>query len=37
VKVLVIGCGRVGSAVSLALHGAGWDVSVIDERQEALI
>jgi trk system potassium uptake protein TrkA len=36
VKVLVIGCGRVGSAVSLNLRGAGWDVSVIDERQEAL-
>jgi trk system potassium uptake protein TrkA len=36
VKVLVIGCGRVGSAVALDLRGAGWDVSVIDERQEAL-
>ena len=36
-KVLVIGCGRVGSAVSLALYAAGWEVSVIDERQEALI
>jgi trk system potassium uptake protein TrkA len=32
----VIGCGRVGSAVALNLHGAGWDVSVIDEREEAL-
>jgi trk system potassium uptake protein TrkA len=36
VKVLVIGCGRVGSAVALQLRGAGWDVSVIDEREDAL-
>jgi len=35
-KVLVIGCGRVGSAVSLELRAAGWDVTVIDEREEAL-
>ena len=36
VKVLVIGCGRVGSAVALELRAAGWDVSVIDEREDAL-
>ncbi len=36
VKVVVIGCGRVGSATALRLRGAGWDVSVIDEREEAL-
>jgi trk/ktr system potassium uptake protein len=36
VKVLVIGCGRVGSAVALDLRGAGFEVSVIDEREEAL-
>jgi trk system potassium uptake protein len=36
VKVIVIGCGRVGSAVALNLHGAGWEVAVIDEREEAL-
>jgi trk system potassium uptake protein TrkA len=36
VKVIVIGCGRVGSAVSLELKAAGWDVTVIDEREEAL-
>jgi trk/ktr system potassium uptake protein len=36
VKVLVIGSGRVGSAVSLRLRAAGWDVSVIDEREDAL-
>jgi len=36
VKVLIIGCGRVGSAVALDLRAAGWDVSVVDEREEAL-
>jgi trk system potassium uptake protein TrkA len=36
VKVIVVGCGRVGSAVALELRAAGWDVSVIDEREEAL-
>jgi trk system potassium uptake protein TrkA len=36
VKVIVVGCGRVGSAVALALRETGWDVSVIDEREEAL-
>ena len=35
-KVLIIGCGRVGSAVALDLRAAGWDVSVVDEREEAL-
>jgi trk system potassium uptake protein len=37
VKVLVIGCGRVGSAVALELKGAGWEVSVIDEREDAMV
>jgi len=32
----VVGCGRVGSAVSLQLRAAGWDVSVIDENEDAL-
>jgi trk system potassium uptake protein TrkA len=36
VKVLVVGCGRVGSAVALQLKKAGWEVSVIDEREDAL-
>jgi trk system potassium uptake protein TrkA len=36
VKVIVVGCGRVGSAVALDLRAAGWDVAVIDEREEAL-
>jgi trk system potassium uptake protein len=32
----VVGCGRVGSAVSLRMRAAGWDVNVIDEREEAI-
>jgi trk system potassium uptake protein TrkA len=36
VKVLVVGCGRVGGAVALNLKAAGWEVSVIDEREDAL-
>jgi len=36
VKVLVVGCGRVGSAIALQLAADGWDVSVIDEKEEAL-
>jgi trk system potassium uptake protein len=36
VKAVVIGSGRVGSAVALSLRSAGWDVAVIDEREEAL-
>ena len=32
----MIGSGRVGSAVALELKAAGWDVTVIDEREEAL-
>ena len=35
-KAIVIGSGRVGSAVALELRAAGWDVAVIDEREEAL-
>ena len=35
-KVIVVGCGRVGSSVALELKRAGWDVSVIDEREDAL-
>jgi trk system potassium uptake protein TrkA len=36
VKVVVIGSGRVGSAVAMGLQQAGWEVSVVDEREEAL-
>jgi trk system potassium uptake protein TrkA len=35
-KAIVIGSGRVGSAIALELDRGGWDVSVIDEREEAL-
>jgi trk system potassium uptake protein TrkA len=35
-KALVIGCGRVGSSVALELDRAGWDVTAVDEREEAL-
>jgi trk system potassium uptake protein TrkA len=35
-KALVIGCGRVGSSLAKELDEAGWDVTVIDEREEAL-
>jgi trk system potassium uptake protein TrkA len=36
VKAVVIGCGRVGSAIALELYGEGWEVNVVDEREEAL-
>jgi trk system potassium uptake protein len=36
VKALVIGCGRVGSAVALELDRVGWDVTAIDEKEDAL-
>jgi len=36
VKALVIGSGRVGSAVAKALVEEGWDVTVIDENEDAL-
>lgn len=32
----MIGCGRVGSAIALELDREGWDVVVVDEREEAL-
>jgi trk system potassium uptake protein len=34
--VLIVGCGRVGSAVAKAMLGEGHDVSVLDEDPEAL-
>lgn len=34
---VVIGCGRVGSAVAKGLAEAGWDVSVIDENEDELV
>lgn len=36
-KAVVIGCGRVGSAVAKGLVGDGWDVTVIDENEDALM
>jgi trk system potassium uptake protein len=36
VKAIVIGCGRVGSAVALQLNSSDWDVTVLDENEDAL-
>jgi Trk K+ transport system NAD-binding subunit len=36
VKALVIGCGRVGSSVALELNRLGWEVTAIDEKEDAL-
>jgi trk system potassium uptake protein len=35
-KAVIVGCGRVGSAVAIKLARARWDVAVVDEREEAL-
>src|SRR5262245_564314 len=35
-KAIVIGCGRVGSAIAHTLRDEGWDVVAIDEKEEAL-
>ncbi len=35
-KAVVIGCGRVGSASAQALARDGWEVSAVDEKEEAL-
>jgi len=35
-NALVIGCGRVGSAVATQLHDSGWEVTVLDENEDAL-
>src|SRR5207249_2418876 len=35
-KALVIGCGRVGSNVALQLDREGWEVTAVDEKEEAL-
>ena len=35
-KLVVIGCGRVGSAVAQELAAEGWDVTAVDEQEEAL-
>ena len=35
-KVVVVGCGRVGSSVAKELAGEGWDVTCVDEDEGAL-
>jgi trk system potassium uptake protein TrkA len=35
-KALIVGCGRVGSALAKRLHEAGWEVVALDESEEAL-
>src|SRR5215208_2941222 len=35
-RALVVGSGRVGSTLSKALVEAGWEVVVVDEREQAL-
>jgi trk system potassium uptake protein TrkA len=35
-KVLIVGCGRVGSALALRMTSDGHDVTVVDEDPEAL-
>lgn len=35
-KAVVIGCGRVGSAVAVQLAVEGWDVTAVDEQEAAL-
>ena len=35
-NALVIGCGRVGSSLALQLDREGWDVTAVDEKEEAL-
>jgi trk system potassium uptake protein TrkA len=36
VKVVVVGCGRVGSSVAKELAGEGWDVTCVDADEGAL-
>jgi trk system potassium uptake protein TrkA len=35
-NALIIGCGRVGATIALQLNLEGWDVTVIDENEDAL-
>ncbi|HXF97447.1 MAG TPA: TrkA family potassium uptake protein [Gaiellaceae bacterium] len=35
-KAVVIGCGRVGSAVAKGLAAEGWEVTAVDESEDAL-
>ncbi len=35
-KALIVGCGRVGSTIALQLQRESWDVTVVDENEDAL-
>jgi trk system potassium uptake protein TrkA len=35
-KLVIIGCGRVGAALARDFAADGWDVTVVDEKEEAL-
>ena len=35
-NVIIIGSGRVGSSIAKLLQTEGWDVTVVDEKEEAL-
>ena len=35
-NALIIGCGRVGSTIAAQLQNDGWDVTVVDESEDAL-
>jgi len=35
-KALIIGCGRVGASIALQLQKEDWDVTVVDENEDAL-
>src|SRR5919197_2039580 len=35
-KLIVIGCGRVGSTIAKRFAAEGWDVTAVDEKEEAL-
>jgi trk system potassium uptake protein len=37
VKAVVIGCGRVGSSVAKKLLSEGWEVTAVDENEDALL
>ena len=36
-KAIVIGCGRVGSTVARQLLSEGWEVTAVDEKEDALV
>lgn len=35
-KAIVIGCGRVGSSIARQLLSEGWEVTAVDEKEDAL-